>query len=181
MSQAVAAADFKLSSPDLASGTFAERFIAKGFGCTGGNVSPALSWSGAPAGAKSYALTLHDPDAPTGSGFWHWVVTNIPAEATGLAQGAGNGALPPKASGASNDFHDTGANGSNGHYGGPCPPAGDQPHRYVFTVYALAVDDIYAAAGVPKTVTPAVHGFLLNRALGDKVLAKASLTVRYGR
>jgi Raf kinase inhibitor-like YbhB/YbcL family protein len=181
MSNAVAAAEFKLASPDLVSGAFAERFVAKGFGCTGDNVSPALSWSGAPAGAKSFALTLHDPDAPTGSGFWHWVVTNIPADTTGLVQGAGNGALPPKASSGSNDFHDTGANGSNGNYGGPCPPAGDPPHRYVFTIYALSVDDLYAAAGVPKTVTPAVHGFLLNRALGDKVLAKASLTARYGR
>src|SRR5213593_5143387 len=81
-----------LTSTDLKEGaTIANEQVFKGFGCTGSNVSPALSWSGAPAGTKSFAVTMYDPDAPTGSGWWHWVVFNIPASATSLADGAGNG------------------------------------------------------------------------------------------
>ena len=84
------AADFKLASPTIKPGsTLSEAQVFNGFGCTGKNVSPALKWSGAPAGTKSYALTVYDPDAPTGSGWWHWVVYNIPASASELAEGAG--------------------------------------------------------------------------------------------
>lgn len=174
---------FTLESSDLASGTFAHQFIANGFGCKGGNVSPALEWRNAPPGTQSFALTVHDPDAPTGSGFWHWAVYNIPASATGLLQGAGNAPakLPAPAYGGSNDFQDTGVTGVNGNYGGPCPPAGDVAHRYVFTIYALAVADIAAAGGVPKTGTAALYGFVLNKGLGDKLLGKASFTATYGR
>ena len=78
-------------------------------------------------------------------------------------------------------WRDTGVTGENGNYGGPCPPAGEKAHRYVFTVYALAVADIDAAAGVPKTGTAALHGFVLNRGLGRKMLGKASFTALYGR
>lgn len=172
-----------LSSPDLASGRFDNRFIANGFGCAGGNVSPALVWSHVPAGTQSLALTMHDPDAPTGSGFWHWAVYSLPPTATGLAQGAGNamGALPKPAVAGMNDFHDTGVTGANGLYGGPCPPAGDAPHRYVFTLYALAVPDVHAAGGIPTSGTPALHSFVLGRGLGDKLLAKASFTATFGR
>ena len=174
---------FTLSSPDLAGGTFPARFVLNGFGCTGGNVSPALVWANAPAGTQSFAVTVYDPDAPTGSGFWHWAVFNIPGSATGLAQGAGNtaSALPRPAYGGVNDFLETGATGGNGNYGGPCPPQGDAPHRYVFTVYALAVDNIHLAAGIPPGGTAALHGFALNKGLGNKVLAKASFTATYGR
>ena len=77
---------FTLSSTDLASGTFDTKFILNGFGCTGGNISPALQWSNVPAGTKSLSLQVYDPDAPTGSGFWHWAVYNIPPTATGLAR-----------------------------------------------------------------------------------------------
>src|SRR5947209_1354812 len=77
---------FTLSSPDLASGSFDKKFILGSFGCTGGNVSPAIQWSNPPAGTKSFALQMHDPDAPTGSGFWHWAIYNLPASATGLRQ-----------------------------------------------------------------------------------------------
>jgi Raf kinase inhibitor-like YbhB/YbcL family protein len=180
---AAQAAPFTLSSPDLASGTFEQKFIANGFGCTGGNVSPALEWRNAPAGTKSFAVMMYDPDAPTGSGFWHWAVYNIPANATGLAQGAGNapGTLPMPAFGGTNDFQDTGVTGVNGNYGGPCPPAGDKPHRYVFSVYALAVDNVQAAAGVPKTGTAALYGFVLNKGLGENMLGKASFTATFGR
>ena len=81
---------FTFTSPDLASGTFRDRFVLNGFGCTGQNISPALSWSNAPAGTRSFAFHVHDSDAPTGSGLWHWAVYNIPASTTGLDQGAGN-------------------------------------------------------------------------------------------
>ena len=80
-----------------------------------------------------------------------------------------------------NDFQDTGVAGANGNYGGPCPPEGDKPHRYIFTLYALSVDDFYAATGIPMTGTAALHGFALNKALGDKVLGKASFAGYYGR
>lgn len=174
---------FTLESSDLASGTFAHPFIANGFGCKGGNVSPALEWRNAPPGTQSFVLTVHDPDAPTGSGFWHWAVYNIPASATGLPQGAGNASatLSAPAYGGSNDFQDTGVTGGNGNYGGPCPPAGDAAHRYIFTLYALAVTDIAAAGAVPRTGTAALYGFVLNKGLGDKLLGKARFTATYGR
>jgi Raf kinase inhibitor-like YbhB/YbcL family protein len=174
---------FTVSSPDLAGGTFSDKFVLNGFGCTGQNVSPALQWSNVPAGTKSLALQVHDPDAPTDSGFWHWAIYNIPADATGLAQGAGNAAanLPAGAFGGNNDFLDTGATGSNGNYGGPCPPAGDAPHRYIFTLYALAVDKLEVAGGVPTTGAAALYGFVINKGVGAGLLGKATLTARYGR
>lgn len=175
---------FSLSSPDIAPGSQIDnRFVLSGFGCSGDNVSPALEWKNAPADTKSFVVQLYDPDAPTGSGFWHWTVYNIPASVTQLPRGAGNAAarLPAGAYGGANDFLDTGVTGENGNYGGPCPPAGEKAHRYVFTVYALAVADIDAAAGVPKTGTAALHGFVLNRGLGGKMLGKASFTATYGR
>lgn len=125
-----------------------------GFGCAGGNVSPHLAWSGAPAGTRSFALTCYDPDAPTGSGFWHWLVVNIPAEVDSLPAGAGDpasGLLPPGALQTRTDF---GAPG----YGGPCPPEGDHPHRYVFTLFAVG----QAVLPVEADTMPAVVGFTLN-------------------
>ncbi|HEV7576245.1 MAG TPA: YbhB/YbcL family Raf kinase inhibitor-like protein, partial [Caldimonas sp.] len=147
------AAAFTLSSPDLPGNVIPTKFILNGFGCTGANVSPALVWGNVPAGTKSLALQVHDPDAPTGSGFWHWAVYDMAPTTNGLAQGAGNApaSLPPGAYGGNTDFLDTGATGANGNYGGPCPPQGDRPHRYVFTLYALAVDKVAAAGGIPKT------------------------------
>lgn len=176
-------APFQLSSPDLAMGTFDQRFVLQGFGCTGANVSPALEWRNLPRGTRSLALMLHDPDAPTGSGFWHWAVYNIPASATGLPQGAGNAAatLPAPAARGMNDFHDTGVTRGNGNYGGPCPPVADRPHRYVFTLYALDVEDLHQAAGIPRSATAALHAFALNKALGAHLLEKVSLTATYGR
>ena len=174
---------FTLSSPDLADGTFADKFILNGFGCKGGNVSPTLVWSHVPAGTKSLALQIHDPDAPTGAGFWHWTVYNIPPGTTLLPQGAGNspGTLPVPAYGGATDFLDTGTTGVNGNYGGPCPPVGDKPHRYIFTLYALAVDNLQQAGGIPKTGTASLHSFVLNKGLGAGLLGKASFTATYGR
>src|SRR6266851_1544967 len=109
-----------------------------GFGCAGGNKSPQLAWSGAPDGTKSFALTVFDPDAPTGSGFWHWVVVNIPAGVAELPLDAGNPKANSLPRGARQIRTDFGAPG----FGGPCPPTGDHPHRYLFTVYAVGVDQL---------------------------------------
>jgi len=164
------AADFRLSSPDIkAGGTIPKSFEFNGFGCAGDNKSPALKWSGAPAETKSFALTVYDPDAPTGSGWWHWQVINIPADATELAAGAGvvnSKALPKGAAQARADY------GSNA-WGGVCPPPGDKPHRYIFTLHALKVDKL----DVPADATAALTGYMINA----NVLAKASFTAKYGR
>jgi Raf kinase inhibitor-like YbhB/YbcL family protein len=133
-----------------------------GFGCAGGNTSPHLTWSDAPAGTKSFAITCFDPDAPTGSGFWHWLVVNIPANVSELAQGAGNagGKLP---AGALQMRNDVGTHG----YIGPCPPEGDHPHRYLFTVFAVKTDKL----DVKADTSAAVVGFNLH----FNTLAKASI------
>ncbi len=176
-------APFTLSSPDLRSGVFDNKFVLNGFGCSGQNVSPALEWSHVPAGTKSLALQVYDPDAPTGSGFWHWTVYNMPPTTTSLAQGAGNSpaTLPAGAFGGNTDFMDTGATGVNGNYGGPCPPQGDKPHHYIFTLFALAVDKLEVAGGVPKTGSAGLYGFVLNKGVGAALLGKASFTATYGR
>src|SRR5271154_706482 len=124
-----------------------------GFGCAGGNKSPHLKWSGAPAGTKSFAVTCYDPDAPTGSGFWHWLVVNIPANVSELAEGAGSagGKLPAGSLQTRTDFGTAG-------YGGPCPPEGDHPHRYLFTVFAVKADKL----DVKSDTSAAVVGFNLH-------------------
>jgi Raf kinase inhibitor-like YbhB/YbcL family protein len=164
------AAGFSLMSPEIkAGGTLPKSFEFNGFGCSGENKSPTLKWSGAPAGTKSFAVTVYDPDAPTGSGWWHWVVVNIPADVTELASNAGavGGAnLPPGASNVRVDFGFSG-------WGGTCPPQGDKPHRYVFTVYALKTDKL----DLPADASPALAGFMIR---GNK-LGMASFTARYGR
>lgn len=174
---------FTLSSPDLASGVFATEFILNGFGCTGQNISPQLQWSNVPTGTKSLALQVYDPDAPTGSGFWHWAIYDIPPATTGLARGAGNNAtmLPLGAFGGNTDFLDTGVTGGNGNYGGPCPPQGDPPHHYMFTLYALGVDQLEVAGGVPKTGTAGLYGFVIHKGIGPALLGKASFVATYGR
>jgi phosphatidylethanolamine-binding protein (PEBP) family uncharacterized protein len=110
-------------------------------------------------------------------------VYNMSPATTGLPQGAGNSAaaLPAPAFGGITDFQDTGATGANGNYGGPCPPTGDKPHRYIFTLYALGVDDVQAAGQLPRTGTAAVYSFVLNKGVGKQLLGKASFTARYGR
>ena len=135
-----AAADspFKLlSSVIVPNSSLGADQIYGGFGCTGRNISPPLIWSGAPEGTQSFALTMYDPDAPTGSGWWHWVVYDIPASVTVLDAGAGNsdGKLPLGAVQGRTDYGTAG-------YGGPCPPKGDKPHRYILTVYALKTSSL---------------------------------------
>lgn len=152
-------------------GTIANEQVFKGFGCTGNNVSPSLSWSGAPSGAKSFAVSIYDPDAPTGSGWWHWVVFNIPPNVTSLPKGAGDvkSTLMPK--GAIQSRTDFGADG----YGGPCPPTGDKPHHYQITVFAVDVDKLPDAKD--NMASAALVGFDLH----FHTLAKATLTATYGR
>ncbi len=161
-----------LSSPDIKEGaTIANEQVFKGFGCTGNNVSPALSWSGAPAGTKSFAVTVYDPDAPTGSGWWHWVVFNLPATATSLPKGAGDPKKHLMPKGAVQSRTDFGSDG----YGGPCPPPGDKPHHYQITVFAVDVDKLPDAKD--HSASAALVGFDLH----FHTLGKATLTGLYGR
>ena len=164
------AATFRLESPDIkANSTIDRKFEANVFGCSGENKSPALKWRGAPKDTRSFVVTVYDPDAPTGSGFWHWFVYNIPASVTELPANAGaqGGANLPK--GAAMNRIDYGVAA----WGGPCPPPGDKPHRYVFTVYALKTDKL----DLPPDATAAVAGFMTQ---ANKI-ASATFTAKYGR
>jgi Raf kinase inhibitor-like YbhB/YbcL family protein len=166
----VQAADFALSSPDIGpAAPIGQAHVFNGFGCSGDNISPALSWDGVPDGTKSLALTVYDPDAPTGSGWWHWVVYNLPATTTALPQGAGDAAGAHLPAGTVQGHTDFGSVG----YGGPCPPQGDTPHHYIFTLHALSVDKLE----LPADATAALVGFAIN---GNRIAA-TTLTALYGR
>ena len=164
----VHAASFRVTAPDFVSrGRVDVTHVFNGMGCTGQNISPALEWANAPAGTKSYAVTMYDPDAPTGSGWWHWVMYNIPAGTTSLPAGAGNGRNAPR--GSTQGPTDFGSKG----YGGPCPPVGDKPHHYHITVFALKVDKL----DIPGNATSAYVGFNLNA----NKLATARVTGLFAR
>lgn len=137
--------------------------VFNSFGCTGKNIAPHLSWKNAPADTKSFAITVYDPDAPTGSGWWHWTVANIPVEITSIDKGA------PLPVGSVEGRTDFGAPG----YGGACPPVGDKPHRYYFRVYALKV----AKLDLTAEASGAMFGYFINQ----NTLAKAELMVTFGR
>jgi Raf kinase inhibitor-like YbhB/YbcL family protein len=160
-----AVTNFTVTSTNLRDGGFLPTPQLSGaFGIPGGeDRSPQLSWHGAPQGTKGYAVTVYDPDAPTGSGFWHWAVANIPAEVTGLPEGAGDDTgsqLPAGAVQLPNDAR-------TARFIGAAPPAGHGPHRYFITVHALDVMDI----GVPADGTPAVLGFTMaSHILGRAVI-----------
>ena len=165
-------ARFRLSSPQVhEGGMISDEQVFNSFGCSGENVSPALRWSGAPSGTKSFAITVYDPDAPTGSGWWHWLVFNIPASTTELPAGAGDPSKQLAPAGSVQSRTDFGQPG----YGGPCPPPGDKPHHYIFTVYAVDEDKLQYAKD--HNVSAAVVGFELHFHSKDK----ASLTATYGR
>jgi len=165
----VMASDFTVSSPDIKAGsTIGTHFIFSSFGCTGDNVSPALTWKNAPKGTKSFAITMYDPDAPTGSGWWHWLAFNIPADTSTVPAGAADGGTLPK--GTIQSRTDFGAAG----YGGPCPPVGDKPHRYTFTVFALKTDTLPV---VDANSPGAMVGYFLNA----NTIGKARLTAKFGR
>lgn len=125
-----------------------QEFDDHSFGVDGSNLSPALQWADPPAETKSFALTVYDPDAPTGSGFWHWVVVNIPADVRALADGAGKAdgsLLPAGALQVRNDYGTVG-------FGGAAPPRGDKPHRYIFRIHALKVDKLPLTADSTNAV-----------------------------
>jgi len=159
------AQNFTLTSADL-QGQLTLNQVFNGFGCSGKNISPQLSWSDAPEGTKSFALTVYDPDAPTGSGWWHWVVFNIPAGVTALPSGASQTVMPKGSVESMTDFGGPG-------FGGACPPLGDAPHRYVVTIHALDV----AGLDLDATASAALVGFMIN----SHSLGKASLISYYGR
>jgi Raf kinase inhibitor-like YbhB/YbcL family protein len=164
----LAAQTFTVTSTSVG-GQATEEQVFNSFGCTGKNISPQLSWSNAPAGTKSFAITMFDPDAPTGSGWWHWVVFDIPAGTQSIPPGAGSGGTPGLPEGSIQSLTDFGTAG----YGGPCPPQGHGLHQYMITVYALNTDKLGldAKAGAP------VVGYTIN----SHVLAKAGLVFYYGR
>ena len=155
---------FTLSSNDLG-GQFSKKNEAGVFGCDGENLSPQLSWANAPESTKSFAITIHDVDAPTGSGFWHWIAVDIPTTTTALASGAGSidakGMLQ-----ISNDY-------GSASFGGPCPPTGHGIHEYTITVYALDV----VSLGIDDSVSAAVAGFNIN----GHTIQKASMIAYYQR
>ncbi|NVK44890.1 MAG: YbhB/YbcL family Raf kinase inhibitor-like protein [Rhodobacteraceae bacterium] len=166
LSGALAADDFQLISQSMAEGMqLSAEQVFEGFGCTGGNRSPDLAWSGLPEGTESLALTAYDPDAPTGSGWWHWGVVNIPVDVTEVSAGAsGTDAMPEGAMELRNDY------GSLG-FGGACPPPGEV-HRYIFTLHALS-----AKLDLPDGATNAIAGYMIN----SQTIATAKLTAVYTR
>lgn len=167
LSTFVSAQTFTLMSGDVG-GQATKVQEANTFGCDGENVSPQLSWENAPAGTKSYAITMYDPDAPTGSGFWHWVAFDLPADVTELAAGAGSkgGKMPE---GSIQSVTSYGAPG----YGGPCPPEGHGIHQYIITVHALKTDKL----GLDANTNPAIVGFYL----WQNTIEKASVVMYYSR
>lgn len=158
---------FVLTSPAFKNGdTLPQAQVFNGMGQSGQNLSPALAWHGVPQGTQSFVLTVYDPDAPTGSGWWHWVVANIPASVISLPEGAGSGkaGLPAQAVQVRTDFGQPG-------YGGAAPPAG-RKHHYVFTVHALDVP----ALDITPEASPALVGFMVHH----HTLGAATLTAVYG-
>jgi Raf kinase inhibitor-like YbhB/YbcL family protein len=158
---------FTVTSDDVSDGAaMSEKQVYNSFGMSGENISPQLSWSGFPTETKGFAVTCYDPDAPTGSGFWHWLVVDLPSSVTSLKAGAGaDGGLPDGAFHVRNDY-------GTKDFGGAAPPAGDEPHRYVFAVHALDVDTL----GIDSDVSPAVTGFNLR----FHTIARAVIVPVYG-
>jgi Raf kinase inhibitor-like YbhB/YbcL family protein len=159
---------FTLKSADLG-GQATMQQVYDGFGCTGANTSPQLAWSNPPDGTKSYAVTMYDPDAPTGSGWWHWVVFDLPGSIMTLPTGAGTNGKTDLPTGAVQSITDFGTAG----YGGPCPPPGHGAHQYIITVYALDLEKL----GLDAKASAPMVGFNLHQ----HTLAKASLVFYYGR
>ena len=162
------AQEFTLKSDDLG-GQLTQSQVFSGFGCSGKNISPSLKWINAPGNTKSFAVTVYDPDAPTGSGWWHWVIFNIPDSVNELKADAGRIEKNLAPAGSVQSVTDFGKTG----FGGACPPQGDKAHRYIFTVYALSITKF----DLDEKTPPAMVGFFLN----SSTIAKASLIAYYQR
>ncbi len=161
---------FNLTSTDLdPSKPIGIAQVGDTFGCSGQNLSPQLSWVGAPKGTQSFAVVCYDPDAPTGSGWWHWLLFNLPASTNALPTGTGSADGARLPAGAAQAITDYGVPG----YGGPCPPPGHGPHRYYFRVHALGVPKLELPAGA----SAALVGFNIN----GNTLATAELLATYSR
>jgi Raf kinase inhibitor-like YbhB/YbcL family protein len=155
ISSATFASTLVLSSTDITSGEFmhkAQEF--NGFGCSGNDLSPQLSWSDAPKGTKSFAITAYDPDAPTGSGWWHWQIVNIPKTTMELSAGAGSTKQDHAPKGSMQIKNDYGSRG----FGGACPPPGHGIHHYRFTIHALSVEKLE----LPEDASGALTGYMIN-------------------
>lgn len=162
--------DFVVTSPQVKEGSMLSLDqVFNGFGCTGKNISPELNWSGEPEGTKSFALTMYDPDAPTGSGWWHWVVFNIDPATHTLALGSGDSSKKLLPEGAVQSRTDFGTPG----YGGSCPPEKDDAHHYVFTLWALDVDTL----PLDPEASAAMVGFFIH----SHDLGHATLNAQYDR
>ena len=159
---------FTLSSSDLG-GQAVKSQEFNGFGCSGDNLSPQLSWANAPEGTKSFAITMYDPDAPTGSGWWHWLAFDIPADINNIKSGAGDPTLNLMPQGVIQSITDYGSKG----YGGPCPPEGHGWHQYIITVHALSIDKL----GLSEDTNAAIVGYYLS----NNTIAKASIVSYYKR
>lgn len=164
------AANFTLKVSDIENGgKIPAKYSFNGFGCSGKNISPKITWKDAPSETKSFALTVYDPDAPTGSGWWHWVVVNISATKTSLPANFGEKnsfVIDEKINQIQNDY-------SSFAYGGPCPPVGDKPHRYIFTLHALKTEKIE----LKDNATAALAGYFINQ----NSIAKATVEGLFGR
>lgn len=161
---------FEVTSTSMRDGgMLTQAQVFSGFGCQGQNISPQIAWRNPPVGTKSFAVTFYDPDAPTGSGWWHWTVFNIPATENSLLQGAGVAGSKQLPAGAVQGRTDYGAAG----FGGACPPAGRKPHRYQLTVWALNTEQL----PLDEQASGAMVGFMLNA----HAIGQAHLTARYGR
>ena len=155
LSTTVFAGSFELSSKDIKSNEFMSKTQEfNGFGCAGGDLSPQLKWSGAPQGTKSFAITVYDPDAPTGSGWWHWQIVDIPKTVTELKAGTGDTKKDLAPQGSTQIKNDYGSRG----FGGACPPSGHGIHHYRFTIHALSVEKLV----LPEDASGALAGYMIN-------------------
>lgn len=155
VSISVSADSLTLSSQDIAQGEFMTKSQEfNGFGCSGGDISPHLKWSNAPKGTKSFAITAYDPDAPTGSGWWHWQVVNIPMTLMEIQSGAGDTKTNIAPIGSTQIQNDYGNRG----FGGACPPEGHGVHHYRFTVHALSVEKLE----LPEDASGALAGYMIS-------------------
>ncbi len=159
---------FTLRSSEVG-GQATARQVFKGNGCTGENISPQLVWTNAPGDTKSFAVTIFDPAAPSGSGWWHWTIFDIPASENELVSNAGDPSAKLAPKGSIQSFNDFGFKG----YGGPCPPEGHGLHPYVITVHALNVGSL----GLDEDSNPAKVGFMM----ADKTIGKASIIMYHQR